>query len=89
MSPPLLNHRTLISIPFLGVIPQLADDGTEEQHEEDRAGRAGPARADAGVRPRQEDLRQEGSAPPILRRPGQDLLASQARRVRDQNIDRQ
>ena len=30
MSPPLLNHRTLISIPFAGVIPKLADDGTEE-----------------------------------------------------------
>ena len=72
---------------FSGFVPELADNGPEEQHEEDRAGRAGPAGADAGVRPRQEDLRQEGSAPPLLRRPGQDLLASQARRVRDQNID--
>ena len=70
-----------------GFVPQLADNGPEEQHEEDRAGGPGLARADAGVRPRQEDLRQEGSAPPLLRRPGQDLLASQARRVRDQNIN--
>ena len=69
-----------------GVIPQLADDGSEEQHEEDRAGGPGPAGPDAGLWPRQEDLSQEGAPPPLLWWPRQDLLARQARRVWDQSV---
>ena len=38
---------------------------------------------DVDLRPVQEDLGQEGSPAPVLRRPGQNVVASQARGLRN------